>query len=61
MVDFNTIEIEGIDIADYPDFADAFAVYCQFEDGTELTDDQLDDLANSGVVSELILDNQLYI
>lgn len=36
------IEIEGIDTADAPDFADAFISYAEHVDGTPFTDAQLD-------------------
>ena len=37
------IEVDGIDIGDYPDFVDAFISYAEI-DGVELTDEQLDEL-----------------
>lgn len=43
-VDFNKItdvEIAGLDMADYPDFCDAYVEYCLI-DGEEATDEQLD-------------------
>jgi hypothetical protein len=43
-IDFSTIEFNGIDYKDYPDFCDAFISYAEFDDGTELTDDELDEL-----------------
>jgi hypothetical protein len=35
-------ELDGIDTRDYPDFSDAFVAYAEHEDGTALTDDELD-------------------
>ena len=53
-VDLSSIEIEGVDTRDYPDFADAFASYATFEDGTELNDEELSELTD--VESMLIHD-----
>lgn len=35
------IEVDGVDSRDYPDFADAYFSYVCYEDGTPLTDDEL--------------------
>ena len=43
-IDVSTIEIDGIDMNDYPDFCDAYMASAQYQDGTELTDDELDAL-----------------
>ena len=62
-VDISSIEIDGIDPEDYPDFADAYITYAEYEDGTPLTDEELHDFEaeNYALVSELIHDNQLYL
>ena len=39
-VKVSTIEIENVDMCDYPDFCDAFIGYAEFEDGEELTEDE---------------------
>jgi hypothetical protein len=48
MIDFNNIEdiqIDGIDINDYPDFVDAFLGDAIWKDsGKELTDEELEDI-----------------
>jgi hypothetical protein len=41
-VDFNSIEFDGIDMNDYPDFSDAYISAAGFQDGTELTVDELE-------------------
>jgi len=41
-VDLTTIEIDGIDLKDRPDFCDAYIYSAQFIDGEELNDDELD-------------------
>ena len=44
LVDESSIEIDGVDTHDYPDFCDAFFTEAKFEDGTELTDSELEEL-----------------
>ena len=36
--------ITNIDMRDYPDFCDAYVESAKYEDGTPLTDDELEDL-----------------
>jgi hypothetical protein len=52
-------EIDGVDTADYPDFCDAYFSYAEFEDGTELTDDELETLTDAypEVINEAAFDN----
>jgi hypothetical protein len=49
------IQIDGVDTSDYPDFTDAFIGSAVFEDGTPLTDAELEQLAeeNCGLTNEL--------
>jgi hypothetical protein len=58
MVDPSTIEIDDIDMRDYPDFSDAHSVYAEFVDGTELTDEELEKLDDEhrDLIHELIFD-----
>ena len=47
MIDLSKIiqvQVNGIDTRDYPDFCDAYIDYAVYEDGTELTEEELDDL-----------------
>lgn len=62
-VDISSIEIDNIDMDDYPDFVDAYIVAADYEDGTPLTDEELEQFQeeNYGLVGELIHDNQLYL
>lgn len=62
-VNVGSIEIDGIDTEDYPDFVDAYIVAAEYEDGTPLTDQELEQFQeeNYGLVGELIHDNQLYL
>ena len=53
------IEVDGVDSRDYPDFADAHFSYACYEDGTALTDEELDKLAeqNADVLWEKAYDS----
>lgn len=39
------MEVDGVDSRDFPDFADAYFSYACYEDGTPLTDDELEELS----------------
>jgi len=52
-INWSSIQIDGISMNDYPDFCDAFACYAEFEDGTQLTDAELDTL-NDWMPEELV-------
>lgn len=62
-VNVGSIEIDGIDTEDYPDFVDAYITYAEYEDGTPLSDEELMSLEdeNYGLTGELIHDRQLYL
>ncbi len=45
-VNTKSIEIDGIDRRDYPDFVDAYASHAEFTNGEALTDDELDELTD---------------
>ena len=45
-IDWTSVEVDGVDTRDYPDFCDAYFSYACYEDGTELTDSELDDLTS---------------
>lgn len=57
-VDRHSIEIDGVDSRDYPDFSDAYISYAKFTDGTELSDEQLNQLTDEhgDLVNELAHD-----
>jgi hypothetical protein len=59
-VNMRSIEVDGIDHRDAPDYVDAHVSYATFNDGTELDHAQLDwltdELANSGKLHELVYD-----
>lgn len=56
-VDIGSIEIDGMDPEDRPDYSDAYIAYAEFEDGTELTPQEIDRLQdeNYGIIHDLIL------
>ena len=43
-VDLGTLELDGVESWDAPDYADAYANYAEFADGTPLSDDELEEL-----------------
>jgi len=53
------LEVDGVDGRDYPDFADAYFSYGCYEDGTELTDDELNELTDShgDIVNQMAFDS----
>ncbi len=55
LVDGSSIEIDGVDTRDYPDFCDAYFTAAKFEDGLDLTDEELEELQHqqSGLLNEM--------
>ena len=54
------VEIEGIDTADAPDFADAYITYAEHMDGSAFTDEQLDALnQDTDFIHQAVLDLSL--
>jgi len=51
--------VTDVDPRDYPDFSDAIFVDCFFEDGTELTEEEVEQLYNKypDVLSEMAYDS----
>ena len=47
-VDVGSIQLGNVHSWDYPNFSDAFAEYAEFVDGIPLSDDELDQLSDSG-------------
>ena len=45
-INVGSIEFDGIDHKDAPDYVDAYISYAEFEDGTALNDDQLELLSS---------------
>jgi len=40
-INYDTLEVDGIDTNDAPDFSDAYFCYGEYTDGTELSDEAL--------------------
>jgi hypothetical protein len=51
-------EVDGVEGDDYPDFSDAFFSYAEFEDGTPLSDEELEQLGdeNGEMINQLAQD-----
>jgi hypothetical protein len=51
----SSLEVDGVDSTDYPDFCDAYFSYGEYDDGTKLTDEELEQLADEygDVVNEM--------
>jgi hypothetical protein len=62
-VDTRSFDIEGINRCDYPDFVDAYIASASFEDGTELTSDELNQLnnENSHLASIIVYEERMFI
>ena len=58
-IDMRSLEIDGVDPRDYPDFSDAYISYALFTDGTELNDQELEQLndEHGDLVHELAYDS----
>ena len=57
MKDYSTIEdveVDGIDTRDYPDFSNAYISSACWPDGTELTEEELEDIP-SDIVYDYVL------
>lgn len=60
-VDVASIEIEGIDGRDYPDFSDAFVSKANWDNGEPLSEDELNELQNqhSGLIYKITSDRAI--
>jgi hypothetical protein len=47
------IEVDGVYGWDAPDFCDAYISYACFEDGTPLTDEEIEQISDSDLVHDL--------
>lgn len=58
-VNYDSIQIDGVDMDDYPDFSDAYISYAEFEDGTPLTQQEIEQFEeeNYGIVNDLAHDS----
>lgn len=51
-------EVDGVEGDDYPDFSNAFFSYAEYEDGTPLSDEELEQLGdeNGEMINQLAQD-----
>jgi len=58
-VDVRSLEVDGVDTRDYPDFVDAYFSAGSFADGTDLSDDELSQLTDEhgDLLHELVFDS----
>jgi|TARA_R110000765_G_scaffold50165_3_gene101916 hypothetical protein len=58
-VDIKSAEIEDVDFKDYPDFCDAFISSMDWDDGTEMTDNELETWCdnNQDAVYDIVYDS----
>jgi len=59
-LEIEDIEVDGIDTRDAPDFCDAFICGASWSDGTDLTQDELDELNEDGDFVYAQVENHLY-
>ena len=48
------IEWDDVDLGDYPDFSDAYISYAEWEDGTPLTEEELENIDTGDYYDELL-------
>ena len=58
-VDVRSLEVDGVDTRDYPDFSDAYFSAGSFEDGSDMSDEELDQLSmdHGDLLHELVFDS----
>ena len=48
-IDWDTVELDGIQHSDYPDYSNAYILSADWEDGTPLTEEELDAIGSQTV------------
>lgn len=58
-IDMASLSVEDVDSRDYPDFCDAYLIGGVYEDGTPLTDEEMDELGEKypELVNEMAYDS----
>ena len=59
-VDINSLRVDGVDMADYPDFCDAYISSGQFMDGSEMSEDEIEILSEDSVLLSDIVHETYY-
>lgn len=57
-IDWDTMEIDGVDTNDAPDFSDAYFAFGKFKDGTNISEQELEALSLSDAKYQVI--NKLF-
>ena len=56
-IDYSSLEVDGVEEWDYPDFCDAFVCSGDYTDGTPIEEPVLEQLTSDGVAYELALES----
>jgi len=56
-INFDSLEVDGIDSKDYPDFCDAYFSHGEYEDGEEMSDEALQEFTEE---NPDLLHNKIY-
>jgi hypothetical protein len=59
-IDFSSLEVDGIDTKDYPDFSDAFICYGEYTDGTPLEEVDLEALNDDASLIYKLVEKAIY-
>lgn len=53
-MNLKNFQFEDVDLKDYPDFCDAYVSYAEHEDGTPLTEEELEAIPDDVVYDKLM-------
>lgn len=59
-IDYSTVQIEDVNMSDYPDFCDAFVSYAEYTDGTPVSDEDLEKLNEDKYLIDELIHDSLY-
>jgi len=59
-IDFSSLEVDGIDTKDYPDFSDAFICSGEYTDGTPLAEVDLEALNDDASLIYKLVEKAIY-
>lgn len=59
-INFKSLEVDGIDTKDYPDFCDAFICYGEYTDGTPLEEVDLQALNDDASLIYKLVEEAIY-
>ncbi len=56
---YKSLQVTDVKLNDYPDFSDAYVDYGEYDDGTKLTDEELEKFTeeNGDIVNELAFEH----